>query len=208
MAANATPPDIVITLRHMERDARLHEYALEKLEPLIRSLPNLRTASVEITLERTRPVEGQHVVQVTLAADGVQVRAEERGRTPYSAVDQAHDLLERRIRDWKTRAYFQRRQESAAQKEAEAAQAAALPPEDKSGWIVRRKSHETKPLTPEEAIDQMETLGHDFFLFINAETGAHNVVYRRRAGGYGLIEPAIASADVPQFRESGDERRA
>jgi putative sigma-54 modulation protein len=57
---------------------------------------------------------------------------------------------------------------------------------------VRVKGHETKPMNPEDAVEQMELLGHDFFFFLNEETRQHNVVYRRKAGGYGLIEPAPA----------------
>ena len=71
-----------------------------------------------------------------------------------------------------------------------------LLPEDNTGIIVRMKSHEIKPMFPEDAVEQMELLSHDFFFFLNAETGQHNVVYRRKAGGYGLIEPAMAGTET------------
>ncbi len=77
-----------------------------------------------------------------------------------------------------------------------------LLPEDKTGLIVRMKSHEIKPMFPEDAVAQMELLSHDFFFFLNAETAQHNVVYRRKAGGYGLIEPAIAGAEPTDLGNS------
>lgn len=191
MAANATPVDIDITFRHVEGTEMVKEYVLQRLSRSIHSLPNLRVASVEITYEQTRPIEGRYVVQVTLNADGTSLRAEERGRDPNTTVDLVHDLLERRIRDWKGRVYFEKRRQVSAYKDAEEMEAAALLPEDKTGQIIRMKSHETKPMFPEDAVEQMELLGHDFFFFLNADTGEHNVLYRRRAGGYGLIEPVV-----------------
>jgi putative sigma-54 modulation protein len=78
----------------------------------------------------------------------------------------------------------------------DATEATKLPPEDKGDLIVRKKSHEIKPMFVEDAIEQMEMLGHDFFFFLNAETEQYNVVYRRRAGGYGWIVPAFGDLDT------------
>lgn len=197
MTVNTTPVGIDVTFRHVEGTEMVREYVLKRLSKTIHSLPNLRAASVEITYEQTKPVEGRYVVQVTLSADGTSLRAEERGRDPNTTVDLVHELLERRIRDWKGRVYFERRRQASAYKDATDMEATALPPTDKTGQILRMKSHETKPMFPEDAVEQMELLGHDFFFFLNADTGKHNVLYRRRAGGYGLIEPAIPEAAEP-----------
>lgn len=97
-----------------------------------------------------------------------------------SAIDSVHDVLARRIRDRKERLYQAKRQ-----------RAARTLPDDTPDLVIRVKSHETKPLFTEDAIEQMDLLGHDFFFFLNTETGQHNVVYRRKREGYGLIQPAI-----------------
>lgn len=190
MGVQETPVGIDVTLRNLERERVSKDYVLDKLEGVIRSLPNLRAASVEMTFEHTRPEVQRYIVQVTLAANGTLVRVEDRGPDPYTTVDSVRDLLERRIRDWKERVYFTKRREQAAYRAAVEEEATRPRPEEPVGRIVRVKSHEIKPMFPEDAVEQMELLGHDFFFFFNAETGQYNVVYRRKAGGYGLIEPA------------------
>ena len=193
MARKAEPIDIDITLRHMNGSgASVKQYVTSKLTGVVSALPTVQQAAVEITYESKRPRHRQYVVQATLKGKGVVLRAEERGPDPRSTIDDVRDVLERRVRDWKGRLYFQGRRETAAMKEATASRAleledAGTPP---VAEIIRTKSHDTKPMFPEDAIEQMELLDHDFFLFLNAETGQHNVVYRRKEGGYGVIEPA------------------
>jgi len=203
MANKATPVGIEVTFRHIEGTELVKDYILRRLNKVVRSLPNLRSASVEVTFEHTRPIEQRYVVQVTLAANGTALRVEDRGPEANSTVDSVHDLLERRIADWKGKVYFERRHQAAAYQEKVILEAGALPPEDRTGLIVRVKSHETKPMSPEDAVEQMELLGHDFFFFLNADTGQHNVVYRRKAGGYGVIEPAIRAAPVTAAEARG-----
>ena len=189
MAIEQTPVEIEVTTRHVEAEEAIKEHARQKLDRVVYSLPNLRSALVEVTFEHTRPADKRYTVQVTLMANGTQIRVEDRGRSANATIDRVHDLLERRVRDWKGRVYYARRREQAAFKEEVATETARLLPEDRSELIVRVKGHETKPMTPEDAVEQMELLGHDFFFFLNEDTRQHNVVYRRKAGGYGLIEP-------------------
>jgi putative sigma-54 modulation protein len=201
MSTRTTRPDIKIILRHIDPPESAREYALAKLGDPIYSVPGLRYASIEITYEATAAQEQRYVVQVTLAANGNTIRVEERGPDVRAATNLTHDVLERRFRDWKGLVYYERRREGTAQKEAELTEAAKLPPEDKRDLIVRKKSHETKPMFVEDAIEQMEMLGHDFFFFLNAENEQYNVVYRRKAGGYGWIIPAfgdLETSDLPE----------
>jgi putative sigma-54 modulation protein len=191
MTTDSTPVELQVTFRGMESADRVKKYINDKLVRTVRALPNLRRASAEVSFEGTRSAEQRYVVQVTLSANGTILRAESRGPDPRLAVDQVNDVLDRRIRDWKDQVYFRKRKQGAAYKEAVEMERARLLPEDESGLIVRMKSHETKPMFPEDAVEQMELLGHDFYFFLNAETNQHNVVYRRRAGGYGIIEPSI-----------------
>lgn len=191
MGHKAQPIDIDITLRHMNGGgASVKQYVSSKLTGVVSSLPTIQQAAVEITYESKRPRHRQYVVQATLKGKGVVLRAEERGPDPRSTIDDVRDVLERRVRDWKGRLYFQGRRETAAMKEATASRALEDLGPPVVAEIIRTKSHDTKPMFPEDAIEQMELLDHDFFLFLNAETGQHNVVYRRKEGGYGVIEPA------------------
>ncbi len=191
------PPEIVVTLRHMDQPGNVREFALKRLSKTIESLPNLREANVEVTYEHTRPVASRYIVQVTLNSAGLILRVEDRGPNALDAIDKVHDLLKRRIKDWKGRAYYERRRVGVAYREAREPEAARPSPAAAPEGIMRVKVHEIKPMLPDEAIGQMEMLGHDFFFFLNAETRRYSVVYRRKAGGYGMIEPAMAEPVHP-----------
>jgi len=199
-------PEIKVTFRHTDSEPAVTAYVLKRLSKDIYLVPNLMSASVEVTFEHTRPVEQRCVVQITLMAGGTMLRVEDRGPSANAAIDTARNVMERRIRDWKERVYYQRRQDAADLKEEQLMEATQLPPKDKSDLIVRRKSHETKPMFPEDAAEQMELLGHGFYFFLNAETGQHNVIYRRKAGGYGLIVPAIGKLEPPEVSGTVGER--
>lgn len=191
VAVRAAPVRIEVTLRRIDPMTRVEEYVTKKLERVVGTLPNLRSAVVEVTFEHTRPAAKRYVVQATLAANGTLLRVEDRGEDVHATVDKVHDLLERRIRDWKGHVYYKGRRRTAARKAAEQEGLTRTPPEDQTGRIVRQKSHDIKPLSPEDAVTEMELLGHDFYFFLNAATEQYNVLYRRKAGGYGLIEPSL-----------------
>lgn len=194
----ASAIEIEVTFRNVSGTPRIREYALDRLDKVIRSLPNLTVASVEIRFDRNSPEDTGFVVQVTLATKGTLLRAEDRGPNPTAAIDHVRDLLARRVRDWKGRRHATRRRGAARRKgalEMQAASSDAEPelaeePEEADG-IVRMKIHDTKPLFVEDAIERMNLLGHDFYFFLNAEMERHCVVYRRKAGGYGLIQPNV-----------------
>ena len=191
MTNQAAQVDIEFTFRNVDSGSAVKEYAVKRLGKVIDGLSGLKSASIEITREQARPPGQRLIVEVTLVANGTLLRVEENGPDSLTAIDRVRDPLDRRVRAWKGRAYSIRRRRATSHKQAietEATRGATEPePED----IVRFKTHVTKPMFPEDAVEQMGLLGHDFFYFLNAETSRHNVVYRRKAGGYGLIEPAI-----------------
>ena len=191
MASKTTPVDIDVTLRHLNDDgAVVKQYVENKLSSVVRTLPAVNRAVVEVRYDGSRPRHQQYTVQATLAVSRSLLRAEEVGPDPKVAIDSVRDVLERRIRDWKGRVYFSGRRASAAAKGSNTVEVVEQDEPEVRGEIVRTKSHESKPMFPEDAAEQMELLGHDFFLFLNAESGEHNVVYRRKDGNYGVIEPA------------------
>lgn len=168
----------------------VRQHAEKKLRKLERYFRNLQSVEIEQTTER-----GQHVIELNVEGDGVFLRSEERCNDLYAAVDNAVDKLERQVKRFKTR-IRRVHQRPGPVKEAVAELTTGLEGEETeeedtpyAPLITRRKRFPMKPMSGEEAARQMELLGHDFFLFQNEETGQYNVLYRRRDGDYGLIEP-------------------
>lgn len=124
--------------------------------------------------------------ELTLQVNGMILRSEAETPDMYASVDDAVDRLERRIRKYKTRINRRMRRTGI---EAPPAPGGDDDEGDEEVRIVRVKRFAVKPMDPEEAILQMNLLGHDFFVFRNGQTGEVNVTYRRKGGGYGLIEP-------------------
>ncbi|MCY4525021.1 MAG: ribosome-associated translation inhibitor RaiA, partial [Anaerolineaceae bacterium] len=181
----------------------LEHYTLRKLDRLDRYLPRIRLVEVDLSHEHTRRGSDRVSAQITLRHDrGAILRAEEKAEGEIRiAIDGAIDKLYRQIQRFKGKRIRRGRDRFVASAEelslaedipdvsdfqfdfanAEAEQA-ALP-------IARRKDVELNPMSELEAIEQMELLDHDFFMFYNADTQIINVLYRRRKGDYGLLVP-------------------
>ncbi len=137
-------------------------------------------------------IRDDHIVEATVNYNGLILRGEETTADMYASIDQVVDKLERQVKKYKTRMNKQLRQkgtrlksETLAAFEAEERKEG----EEEEPRVVRTKRFPLKPMSVEEAILQMDLLGHNFFVFANAETDATNVIYRRKDGNYGLIEP-------------------
>ncbi len=132
-----------------------------------------------VTLSREKNAER---LELTVSSGGTLFRSEERDATFNNALDRAMDVIERQIRKNKTR--LEKRLREGALRSIE-----EQPEEFEEAFRIREKTFVMKPMTPEEAILQMNLLGHAFFLFLNTETDTMSVVYKRTDGGYGLIRP-------------------
>lgn len=169
MARKQTATEIQVTFRHIDGaiTEKTREYVQNRLRRIVGTLPNLRLATAAVTYEATGPTETKYVVQTTLTADRTVLRVEEKGSDPFSAIDRTHDPLARRIRDWKDRVYYRRRHQAAMLKEPLAVEDEMLPAEveENESSIVRLKSHETKPMFPEDAVEQVERSGPRLLLF-------------------------------------------
>jgi putative sigma-54 modulation protein len=170
----------------------LKQYAEKKVGKLERYFRSVQSAKVEQSTERG----GLHIVEICLEGDGVFLRSQERCNDVYAAIDNAVNKMERQAKRFKTRVRHGHQRpgavkEAGAEKAAEAAVGADSSEADEPyrPRIARRKRFPMKPMSAEEAATQMELVDHDFFLFLNEETGETNVLYRRRDGDYGLIEP-------------------
>lgn len=139
-------------------------------------------ATATVKLSRLR---GRERVEITITSSGTIFRGEETDTTFRNALDLALDAIERQIRKNKTK-LEKRLREGALSDLYEVEE----PPVEDDEIIIRTKTFQLKPMTPEEAILQMNLLGHDFFVFADSQTGETNVVYRRHDKAYGLIEPS------------------
>jgi ribosome hibernation promoting factor len=175
---------LIVSGKNLEVSEGLKEYVERKIGKLDRYLPSLTEARVEFALEKTKSAAQREVVQVTLRTNGTILRGEERAPDFGAAVDIVVEKLEKQIEKYKGKHY---RSRAPAERVASAVMAETEEPSEPR--IVRTKRFRTRPMTEEEAIEQMELLGHSFFVFTHRERGTINVLYRRNDGNYGLLEP-------------------
>jgi putative sigma-54 modulation protein len=163
--------------RNLEITEALRAYAEEKVQRLTRYLESIVSATVVLSVEKHR-----HIAEVTLRVRELTIRAEEHTEDLYSSIDLVVEKLERQILRYKERivAHVSR----TGRGEREMGAAGGEPPR-----VVKMKRFAVKPAEVEEAILQMDLLGHNFYVFRNSRTDEVNVLYRRQDGQYGLIEP-------------------
>ena len=159
----------------------MKEYAEEKLSKLNKYMEDAASVNANVIVKIPNHL---HKVEITIPLKSVILRVEEEQEDFYAAIDVLVDKLERQIRKNKTRL------ESKKMKEAKefAFDYIEEIKEDNDNKIVKRKKIEVKPMSEEEAILQMDLLGHDFYMYKDAETGTPALVYRRKDGNYGIIE--------------------
>jgi putative sigma-54 modulation protein len=169
----------------------LFEHAEQKLERLARIMPpwdDAMSIELELSVEKNPKIERPQIAEVTVRTKGPVLRVRESAEDMYAAIDQAARKLERQARRYRDRRKSHGGR-SLPDEAARAAEAVAPPQEaEREPRLVRTKTFDMKPMSPEEAALNMEMLGHEFYVFRN-EGGDVNVVYRRRDGDYGLIAP-------------------
>ena len=174
---------IKITGKGMNVSDYLRGVVLKKAEKLERYFKPGTEMSVMLTMEKNR-----HIAEVTVPIDGILLRTEEATGDMYSSIDTVLKKLERKIRKHRTK--LERRLHEDAFKQ-ETAVYEHVDEDEQIPQLVRSKKFSMKPMDVEEAMMQMELIGHSFFVFKNAETNDVNVLYLRNDGNYGLIEPDI-----------------
>jgi putative sigma-54 modulation protein len=176
--------DVSIFTRNMEMTPHLSEYVGQKVEKLDRYLPSIDEARMDLTVENTRSAAHSQVAQLTVRVRGKILRAEERTQDMFASIDAVLDKMYRQIARYKgkrkDRVHVVTEELSVEESVGET-----------GGEIVRIKRFDVLPMNPEEAIEQMELLGHSFYIFLNAEEDAINVVYKRGDGNYGLLQPEL-----------------
>ncbi|MDD4334758.1 MAG: ribosome-associated translation inhibitor RaiA [Desulfotomaculaceae bacterium] len=167
--------------RNIEVTDALKEYINKRLRKLEKYIDNLGEAQVTLSV-----VRGFHRVEVTTSINGMILRGEESTDDMYASIDLVVDKLEKQIEKYKGK--LQRRGARFANNLKTPA-AVNVEVEEEGPRLVRTKRFAIKPMPVDEAVLQMNLLGHNFFVFSNAETEQVNVVYKRKDGNYGLIEP-------------------
>ncbi len=175
----------IIAKNNVEISETIQAYVEKKIGKLGRYLPSIGEGKVEISREGAKMPEQRFTVQVTLDSKGVLIRAQEKSKDIRTAIDKVANVLSKRIERYKGKLYDKGRGISFAR------QGAAIEAEEIEApqRVVKSKRFLVKPMPVDEAINQMELLGHDFFLFIDADSERLNLLYRRQNGDYGLIEP-------------------
>lgn len=176
---------LIIQGKNIEVTDRLREYVEKKVGKLDRYLPTITEARMELSVEGTKSAKDRQVAQLTVRSKGTLLRAEERTADMFASIDAIVDKMYRQIVRYKGKRYGRGRGPG------------EVPPveefeEEPLRRIVRTKRFQVAPMDEEEAIEQMELLGHDFFVFFNVNTDGINVIYRRKDGDYGLLEPELA----------------
>ena len=176
---------LIIKGRNMEVSEVLRKYVERKLGKLERYLPAIDEVRVELATEQAKSNQDRQVVQVTMRSNSTILRAEERSADMFAAIDAVRDKLQRQMRRYKERPVRMRERARVL------GQAAEVPTEELPPHIVRVKRFSVTPMDQDEAIEQMELLGHDFFVFFNPDDESLNVLYRRKDGNYGLLQPEL-----------------
>ncbi|HZQ65065.1 MAG TPA: ribosome-associated translation inhibitor RaiA [Gaiellaceae bacterium] len=173
--------------KNVEVSEAIRSYAEEKLGRLERHLADPTRVELELAVEKNPSIADNHVAEATVWTKGPVLRAKEASADMRASIDLLADKLERQV----TRYRDKRRRHSHRGDGAvpEPSVATAID-EEHAPLIVKTKQFSVRPMTPEEAVVELELVGHDFFVFRNAETEQINVVYRRHDAGYGLIEPS------------------
>jgi putative sigma-54 modulation protein len=172
--------NIVVNGRHLEITPALKSYAEEKVSKFERYLSDISEAVVTLSIEK----KYRHKAEVLLKANGILIQAEGVTAEIYSSIDEVAEKLERQVKKYKEKLVSYRK---GGAKPAVGVTESSAPAE--TGRIIKNKQFELKPMSPDEASMQMELIDKDFYVFINDLSSDVNVIYRRRDGNFGLIEP-------------------
>ena len=186
--------------RNLDVTAPIREYAERKLARIERHLTEDTRVDLELAIERNRSISANQHAELTVWTKGPVLRAHEYAEDMYAAIDLAVDKLDRQVRRYRERRRHWRPHHQArdveallplsdADEEASVSAANGGEPELPIPTIVKTKRFNMKPMHPDEAALQLELVGHEFYVFLNAETDAVAVIYRRRDGNLGVIEP-------------------
>ncbi|MEX1158838.1 MAG: ribosome-associated translation inhibitor RaiA [Thermomicrobiales bacterium] len=191
--------DVQIKSQNIRLSDGLREYIEKRVNKLDRVNERITEAKFEIRQEKTHNPTQRFIAQFTIATPRSILRAEEKNTDAHAAIDLVTDKMARQIKRFHERKVHRSKRDAVNLGQLAAEQSLELLPasfeddeETPNGGVVRSKRFPVLPMDTAEAIEQIELLGHDFFVFHNHETNQINVLYRRRDGQYGVLEPELA----------------
>jgi putative sigma-54 modulation protein len=192
---------LVIHGKNIEITDAIREYVHQKIEKAVSHFQNITNeVDVHLSVARNPRINPKQAAEVTIYANGNVIRAEESSENLYASIDLVADKIARQLRKYKERRHEKK---THAQTSIEGvvqqtvvtdligSRAPELPEE-----VVRTKYFAMPPMTVAEALDQLQLVGHDFYMFHNIETGEINVIYERNHGGYGVIQPRNSNGHI------------
>jgi putative sigma-54 modulation protein len=195
----------IVRGKNLEVPDRVRDYAERKLSRLERLLDDRTDAILELSNEAHRSASDAHIADVTLVIDGTPLKSRAVGGSYQAAIDQVVDKVERQARDHKEKPRVRSRpieEKALLRKIADGTSDAGH-----ERRIVKSKRFAIEPMFEEDAVAAMEDLGHDFYVFVNAENERVAVLYRRRDGDYGVIEPMVGGEYAPRSKASSKNGR-
>lgn len=184
---------LVIQGKNIEITDAIREYVHQKIEKAVNHFQTLTTeVDVHLSVARNPRINPRQTAEVTIYASGAVVRAEESSENLYASIDMVADKICRQLRKYKEKRQEQIQSpvkavevlDESAVGDLVSDRAPTLPSQ-----VVRTKYFAMPPMTVEQALEQLELVDHDFYMFLNAETQEINVIYERNHGGYGVIQP-------------------
>jgi len=187
--------EFIIKCRNIQLDEKIRSYVERKIKnKLTKILDTIIKLEVKFIFEKNPRINLNNQIEVTVFTGGVVIRATDCGTDLFEAVDKVSSKLERQVKRYRGKLIDRGRKGSNIMKsgeiEADGQMTKSIESKVRKA-IVKTKTFTLKPITPEEAVFQMDLLGHDFFVFINSETDRTAVVYCRKDRKYGLIEPNL-----------------
>jgi putative sigma-54 modulation protein len=185
----------IVKGKNLEVPDAVRQYAERKMRRLERFLDDRTEAILEISVEHHRSTDDSRIAEVTLVIDGQALRGRADAVTYEAAIDEVVDKVERRAVDHREKP--RNRARGPEEKGILSRIADGTADGDRERRVVKTKRFAIEPMFEEDAIVEMESLGHAFFVFVNAESERVNVLYRRRDGDFGLIEPVVGGDYTP-----------
>jgi len=187
----------IVKGHNIEVTDALRKHAEEKIRKLTRHFDQIMEGEVEFTVQKNPSIHDNQTVEVTLFTKGPVIRATVSSKDMYVSIDQVVNKLERQIQKYKGKTYRSNSKRTVLNDVLEEQEETKENVEEyATPRIVKTKQFPIKPMSPEEAVMQMDLIGHDFFVFTNAETEGTSVVYRRKDGNYGLIESSFSKEEA------------
>ncbi|MEM7555878.1 MAG: ribosome-associated translation inhibitor RaiA [Cyanobacteria bacterium P01_A01_bin.84] len=193
---------LVIHGKNIEITDAIREYVHQKIEKAVNHFQNITNeVDVHLSVARNPRINPNQSAEVTIFANGNVIRAEESSENLYASIDLVADKITRQLRKYKERKYNNKKtqahpeRELITQPEVVVADLIGDRTPELPDEVVRTKYFAMPPMAVSEALEQLQLVGHDFYMFLNAETNEINVIYERNHGGYGVLQPRNTSAN-------------